>query len=902
MKTQTLGGTVRVAWRNLWRNGRRSLVTIAAMTLALLAMVVYSSLMRGLLGDMERNLLEVEVGDVQIHAPGYLDEPSLYDDLVESERLLSELSSQGYPATARYLGGGLAAAGDASAGVQVVGLDPEADRLASALPEKLREGEWLSPDDPSGVVIGSRLARTFGVTLGSELVLLGQTIDGGIANDLFVVRGILTSFSEAVDRAGVFVVEEAFRSFFAYEGGAQRIIVRRRQGGSTDDALAAATALAPDQDVQSWRELQPTAASMLDAAVAGLQVMMTIVYVAIAILILNAMLMAVFERIKELGLLKALGMSPTHVLSLILLEAGLQTLMAVAAGLVLAVPILWYLSEHGLQLAGLSGLTLMGLSFDSRWYSQVDAFSVGVPVIMLVVIVSLAVLYPGLKGRATPTDRRHAPPVGSASSSQTEIHRSSGVLQEMKMTNSESPNKPVSMTQADATSATGGTAAATRRGSAATSVAPRDSEQARRRGTRLWVMAWRNLWRNRRRTVLTLSSIVFGVFLAIIATAMQDQNWADMIDLAARLGGGHVSVQHQEYVDHPTLTRTVQVDDTLLAVLQGDPEVRAVMPRVLGQIMLATAGESAGAGFIAYDPSRESAETLSALEAIAMGEPLDEPSGGGILLGARIVSKLGLDLGDRVIYTLTDTSGEIVSGLARLQGVVETGSPAADSGIALLPIDALRDVVGLGPDQVTQLAIFLEDQRRTDAAASRLSTEIASGAASGAGNNGPAALPWYATRPELAGFIALKVGGARFMEILIAILVAAGIFNTLFVSVMERMREFGILSAIGWSPGKLFSLVMLESFWMALLGLVGAAIVTVGPYFYLANTGIDVAAIVGGQMDIAGVGMPSVLKVGIFFENLMIIVIFAVLATLLSGVYPAWRAGRVEPVETLKLV
>ncbi len=446
--------------------------------------------------------------------------------------------------------------------------------------------------------------------------------------------------------------------------------------------------------------------------------------------------------------------------------------------------------------------------------------------------------------------------------------------------------------QASPATAAGGATAST----TATSVAPRDVGDTKRRGTRLWVMAWRNLWRNRRRTLLTLSSIVFGVFLAIIATAMQDQNWADMIDLAARLGGGHVSVQHPEYVDHPTITRTVSADERMLSVLEGDPEVKAVMPRVLGQVMLATAGESAGAGVIAYDPALESTETLSALEAIADGEPLEDSPDGGILLGARIVSKLGLDLGDRVIYTLTDTHGEIVSGLARLKGIVETGSAAADSGLALLPIDALREVVDLGPTEVTQLAVFLQDQRRTDPAAERIAGELDQEGSEAA------ALAWYASRPELAGFIAMKVGGARFMEILIAILVAAGIFNTLFVSVMERMREFGILSAIGWSPGKLFGLVMLESFWMALLGLIGAAVVTAGPYFYLANTGIDVAAIIGSQMDIAGVGMPSVLKVGIFFENLVIIVVFAVLATLLSGIYPAWRAGRVEPVETLKIV
>src|SRR5262249_57556993 len=103
-----------------------------------------------------------------------------------------------------------------------------------------------------------------------------------------------------------------------------------------------------------------------------------------------------------------------------------------------------------------------------------------------------------------------------------------------------------------------------------------------------------------------------------------------------------------------------------------------------------------------------------------------------------------------------------------------------------------------------------------------------------------AVLTWDEVQPELASFIAMKVGGARFMEIIIAILVAAGIFNTLFVSVMERMREFGIMMAIGYSPGQLFGMVMVESLWLGAVGIVAGAIVTIGPYLYLVHTGIDV--------------------------------------------------------------
>jgi ABC-type antimicrobial peptide transport system permease subunit len=121
---------------------------------------------------------------------------------------------------------------------------------------------------------------------------------------------------------------------------------------------------------------------------------------------------------------------------------------------------------------------------------------------------------------------------------------------------------------------------------------------------------------------------------------------------------------------------------------------------------------------------------------------------------------------------------------------------------------------------------------------------------------------------------------------------------------MERLREFGIMSAIGFSSRKLFGLVMLESLWLALLGLLASAAVTAGPYWYLASTGIKLTAILGGNesMEVAGVALPDTMRIGIFPGNAVLIAVFALLAIVLSGLYPAWKAGRVDPVETIRLV
>jgi ABC-type lipoprotein release transport system permease subunit len=133
--------------------------------------------------------------------------------------------------------------------------------------------------------------------------------------------------------------------------------------------------------------------------------------------------------------------------------------------------------------------------------------------------------------------------------------------------------------------------------------------------------------------------------------------------------------------------------------------------------------------------------------------------------------------------------------------------------------------------------------------------------------------------------------------------VAAGIFNTLFVSVMERTREFGIMMAIGHTRAQIFGLVMWESLCFAAIGLVAGATVTAGPYLYLSATGIDFSAMVGGlDTEVAGIGFNPILNVGIYPENVVLIAVAVVMATLLSGLYPAWRAASVQPVKSINLV
>lgn len=385
---------LKMAARNVWRNKRRTLVTVGAMALALASMVVYSGLLDGYLTAMERNILDLEMGDVQIHAAGYLEKPSIYTHIAHPDQVQDALDRLGLKSTARVLGGGLAAAGDASAGVILRGVDPERDATVSGIHAHIAAGAWLSPDDPAGVVIGKRLARSLNVAPGDEVVVLTQGMDGSMANELYTIRGVLRAVTDSVDRGGVFLLDTTLRELLVMPAGAHEIIVRRPLTLPLDAAKSAVAAAAPGLEVKSWKEISPTLASMLEQSRGAMFMMFFIVYIAIGVVILNAMLMAVFERIRELGVLKALGAGPGRVLLLILVESGIQTLLAVIAGLIVTVPIGYLLATHGINLGDMS---VYGIAWDPVWRARFDAESVIKPIAAMLFIVGLAILYPALK-------------------------------------------------------------------------------------------------------------------------------------------------------------------------------------------------------------------------------------------------------------------------------------------------------------------------------------------------------------------------------------------------------------------------------------------------------------------------------------------------------------------------
>jgi len=405
-------------------------------------------------------------------------------------------------------------------------------------------------------------------------------------------------------------------------------------------------------------------------------------------------------------------------------------------------------------------------------------------------------------------------------------------------------------------------------------------------------MAWRNLWRRKRRTYITALSIGFGVLLSVTFIGMADDSYTKMIDTSAVMGLGHVTVEPGGYNETPSLDKSLSDAAGMREAILKMEDVNDALIRIMGQAMIASANKSIGGAFMAIDPDRETGDLNLFIRSIVEGELFSGTAGQGVVIGSRVAKKLNLSIGKKLVYTTTDVKGEIVSEIARVTGVFETGVSEVDGSMILLPIDRVRAVLSYKPEEASLISVVIKDQRRSGRMREKIRSRI--------DNPDIEVLSWRETQADLASIITLDKAGNRVILILIGLLIAAGILNTLLMSVMERTREFGIMMALGMSPSTLFMLVIMESIWFAVLGLVLGTIITVPWYAFMYHHGIDFTGMIGSDYSASGVIIDPVMKIRLFRESALWILTGLFTLTVLSGIYPAWRAGRVPPVESLK--
>jgi len=283
-----------------------------------------------------------------------------------------------YATAPRVYGYGLVNSGHRSAGVELFGVVPDQEPKVTVLNTQIVKGNYLSDRVPMGVVVGDKLASTIGVQLGSQIVLLTQAADGSMGNDLYSIVGVFHTGLDALDRSVVLMSLSSLQKLLNLAPGRiHEVGIRLDQiadASAVAAALQARLAKTPPVQVMDWEELVPELSDYVQFNRSITFVLFFIFFLLAVIGIMNTMLMAVFERTRELGMLMALGMRPFQVIGLILAEAAALAGASLVLGAAIGAPLLWYLQVHGLDLGGATGevVSLAGVVVGHLWYGRQD--------------------------------------------------------------------------------------------------------------------------------------------------------------------------------------------------------------------------------------------------------------------------------------------------------------------------------------------------------------------------------------------------------------------------------------------------------------------------------------------------------------------------------------------------
>ena len=398
------------------------------------------------------------------------------------------------------------------------------------------------------------------------------------------------------------------------------------------------------------------------------------------------------------------------------------------------------------------------------------------------------------------------------------------------------------------------------------------------------MIAWRNLWRNRRRTLFTAGSIAFACLLLMFSRSLQLGSYRGMIDAATDLVSGHAQVQHEKFLDDPRLRYRVDSARGLAAELAGIPGVAQVAPRAQAFALLSVDERGFGAQVMGVSPGAERA--MSSLPgSLVEGRYLE--GGDEAFIGSTLARNLGAGLGDELVILGSGPEGGVAALAVTIVGIYQTGQVELDRALVQVPLDVFQAGFYL-EDQVHQLALKFDDLEGLDRVATLVRERLPAGLAFRS---------WQELMPDVVQAIALDRASARMFYAILALVVLFSIVNTFIMTVFERTREFGMLLAIGMRPWRVIGMLQLEALWIAILGGLAGLLLAVPVLAWLSQVGIPMA---GAEDLMGGFAFPSHLRGEISLREMAIVPMVFILGCQFSALLPGLRLRNLDPVEALR--
>ena len=389
---------ISLAFRNLWRNRRRTLLTLSAMVVSAALLILSLGVFSGMIDDMLTTTTQLYYGHLVVAAPGYHTHRDLHAHLPEGTADLPVLASlEGLLGrTPRLRAFGLLSAAASSQPVEILGVDPLREPGVTSLHRQLVAGRYLKPGEQGVVVIGSTLAKKLGATVGSEVVVVTQAADGSIGNDLLTVRGIFTTGDSRHDGRLAIAHLAWLQQLLVLDGRIHEVAMAVADPMHAFAVADRLNRVLPDGvKARDWGELLPEMREVIASFDVSRLIVVGILYFATALGILNTCFMSVMERTREFGLLLASGMRPWGIRRLVLLETLFLALFGSALGLLGGLLLTWYMQAIGIDLSGtITPITYAGSTILPRLRAVFVGANIFLPAVILVAVALVAGFLP----------------------------------------------------------------------------------------------------------------------------------------------------------------------------------------------------------------------------------------------------------------------------------------------------------------------------------------------------------------------------------------------------------------------------------------------------------------------------------------------------------------------------
>lgn len=409
--------------------------------------------------------------------------------------------------------------------------------------------------------------------------------------------------------------------------------------------------------------------------------------------------------------------------------------------------------------------------------------------------------------------------------------------------------------------------------------------------THLCLIGWRNLWRNRRRSLLSALAVGFAVAVLCFVMALQQGSYASMIHNTARNATGHLQIQHEAYWPDLDLWRALIDPWPLVRQVEALPHVEGVAPRIQTAALVSHGERTFGAAVTGLDPERE-ARGFTLPARIRQGRFLAPSDAQAAVLGAALAANLGVVVGDEVALLGQGSDGSLAAARLTVVGLYETGMPELDRTSLAAPLPAIQEAFAL-PHAVTEIAILLRQDRHRAATVAAIEPALRA-----AGRTDARVLDWVTLIPGLEESMRLDWYMGLVFFFIMVLVVGFGIANTFLMAFLERRHEFGVLLALGMKPSRLAVMVYAESILLTLLGVAVGLAAGVPIVLYFQHEGISFGE-TGGEI-LTQYGMDPVVHPLLVPVVLLWSIGMVLAVSVLLAIYPAWKAARLRPVEAMR--